>query len=170
MLAKYICSAVILRCPISPGKYDYEPPKHKMPPFSQNNFFSTFLIFFRTKAIHSYVLAKFEKISVLLFSTKVLQTTTLKILRYILAKTIVCLLKSKLWNRYFLRDFFSKNSICFAFMECLLFPKFLNCMKTVYKQLRLSCFKTIGSYVRSWRHGAREKFSNDTSSNFSVAV
>ena len=82
MLAKYIFSAVILRCPISPGKYDYEPPKHKMPPFSQNNiFFRHFWYFSVTKAIHYYVLAKFEKISVLLFSTKVLQTTTLKILK-----------------------------------------------------------------------------------------
>ena len=81
MLAKYIFSAVILRCPISPGKYDYEPPKHKMPPFSQNNFFRHFLYFSVTKAIHSYVLAEYEKISVLLFSKKVLQTTTLKILK-----------------------------------------------------------------------------------------
>ena len=37
--------AVILRCTISPGKHGYEPPKHKMPPFSQNNIFSAFLIF-----------------------------------------------------------------------------------------------------------------------------
>ena len=53
-------SAVILRCPISPGKHRYEPLKHKMPLFSQNNFFGIF-IFSVTKAIHTYVLAKFEK-------------------------------------------------------------------------------------------------------------
>ena len=41
-----IFSAVNLRCTISPRKHGYEPPKHKMPPFSQNNiFFGTFDIF-----------------------------------------------------------------------------------------------------------------------------
>ena len=38
-----------------------------------------------------------------------------------------------------------------TFMERRLFPNFLNCKKTIYKQLRLRCFKTIGSYLRSWR-------------------
>ena len=67
-------SAVISRCTISPRKHGYEPPKHKMPPLFQNNFFSAFLIFFSvTKAIHSYVLAKFEKIfNFFLFSTPLL--------------------------------------------------------------------------------------------------
>ena len=37
--------AVILRCPISSGENGYESPKHKMPPFYQNNIFSAFLIF-----------------------------------------------------------------------------------------------------------------------------
>ena len=36
-------------------------------------------------------------------------------------------------------------------MERRLFLNFLNCKKTIYKQLRLRCFKTIGSYLRSWR-------------------
>ena len=36
-------------------------------------------------------------------------------------------------------------------MERRLFPNFLNCKKTIYKQLRLRCFKTIGSCLRSWR-------------------
>ena len=36
-------SAVILRCPVSPGKHRYEPLKHKMPLFSQNNFFGIFI-------------------------------------------------------------------------------------------------------------------------------
>ena len=34
-------------------------------------------------------------------------------------------------------------------MERRLFLNFLNCKKTIYKQLRLRCFKTIGSYLRS---------------------
>ena len=66
-------SAVILRCTISPGKHGYEPPKHKMPPLFQNNFFRHFWYFSVTKAIHSYVLTKFEKIfNFFLFSTPLL--------------------------------------------------------------------------------------------------
>ena len=62
-------SAVIFRCTISLGKHGYEPPKHKMPPFSQHNFFRHFWYFSVTKAIHSYVLTKFEKILIFSFST-----------------------------------------------------------------------------------------------------
>ena len=64
-----IFPAVILRCTISPGKHGYEPPKHEMPPFSQNNIFRHFSV---TKAIHTCALAKFEKISIVLFSTPLL--------------------------------------------------------------------------------------------------
>ena len=38
-----------------------------------------------------------------------------------------------------------------TFMERRLFPNYLNWKKTIYKQLRLRCFKTIGSCLRSWR-------------------
>ena len=74
-------SAVILRCTISPGKHGYEPPKHKMLPFSQNSFFSAFFIFFRNWD-HTYLCSGkvWKNVNFFIFNTsaRFLQTTTLK--------------------------------------------------------------------------------------------
>ena len=66
----------------SPEKHGYEPQNTKCHCSPQIIFFRHFLYFSLTEATHTYVLAKFEKNSIFLFSTPLLDFNRQPLLRH----------------------------------------------------------------------------------------